>query len=69
MQSKSSRIAVIDIGTNTCILLIAEKVDNKITKLYEATDFPRLGEGVDETKNISEQALLRLLKTKPSLDY
>lgn len=63
MQSKSSRIAVIDIGTNTCILLVAEKIDGKIIKLYESTEFPRLGEGVDESKEISFQALQRLIKT------
>lgn len=62
MQSKSSRIAVIDIGTNTCILLIAELMDGNLVKIFERTEFPRIGEGVDETKIISSSSIQRLNK-------
>jgi exopolyphosphatase/guanosine-5'-triphosphate,3'-diphosphate pyrophosphatase len=62
MQSKSSRIAVIDIGTNTCILLIAELMDGKLIKIFEQTEFPRIGESVDEKKIISNSSLQRLGK-------
>lgn len=62
MQSKSSRIAVIDIGTNTCILLIAELMNGQLMKIFERTEFPRIGEGVDEKRIISDSSIQRLTK-------
>lgn len=63
MQEKSSRIAVIDIGTNTCILLIAELVDGKLVTIHEAFDTPRLGENLQLTGEISKDAVARVSKT------
>lgn len=56
------RLAIVDIGTNTCLLLIAEKQNDRVIKLYDHQEIPRLGEGVDKSRNISEESLSRLLK-------
>ena len=63
MQEKSSRIAVIDIGTNTCILLIAELVNGKTVTVFETFDTPRLGEGLEVSGEISKEATARVSKT------
>jgi len=59
--------AVIDIGTNSCRLFIAHvengKITNKILKLMEIT---RLGQDVDKTKKLSEEAMVRTIKTLKS---
>lgn len=62
MQSKDNNIySVIDIGTNTCLLLIATLKENKLTKLFEAQEIPRLGKDLYETGNISEEAFQKTL--------
>jgi len=56
--------AVIDIGTNSCRLFIAcvenKKIKNKILKLMEIT---RLGQDVDKTKFLREDAMVRTIET------
>jgi exopolyphosphatase/guanosine-5'-triphosphate,3'-diphosphate pyrophosphatase len=61
-MSTGKKLAVIDIGTNTCLLLIAEYVNGSLVKLFEKQEIPRLGAGVDKKKNISDDSLFRLLK-------
>jgi len=61
MQLKNKRISVIDIGTNTCLLLIAELQDGKLNTIVEKQEIPRLGKGVDSEKNISKDAYERVL--------
>jgi exopolyphosphatase/guanosine-5'-triphosphate,3'-diphosphate pyrophosphatase len=57
------RHAVIDIGTNTCLLLIAEAEDSgKIKVLTDIHAIARLGAGVDRSKVIQEDAYDRLAK-------
>ncbi len=54
------RLASIDIGTNTLLLLVAEIVDNNITKIIcDEHKIARLGEGLDKTGYISENAIQR----------
>ncbi len=48
------RVASIDIGTNTCLLLIAEIQNNSLVSLFNAIRFPRSGENVDKTNLISK---------------
>lgn len=44
MPSKSENIySVIDLGTNTCLLLIASLKENRLTKIFEAQESPRPG--------------------------
>ena len=58
---KAMRIAVIDVGTNTALLLIAERTaDGRLRALHEASRFVRLGEGVDAARRIGTAALERL---------
>ena len=55
-----TRIATIDVGTNTALLLVADIAANRMVPVYEEQRFVRLGEGVDSTKRISEAAMERL---------
>jgi exopolyphosphatase/guanosine-5'-triphosphate,3'-diphosphate pyrophosphatase len=61
------RIATIDVGTNTALLLIAEWQDGHFLPRYDEEQFVRLGQGVDATRRVSQEALLRLRTTL--LDY
>jgi exopolyphosphatase/guanosine-5'-triphosphate,3'-diphosphate pyrophosphatase len=54
------RIASIDIGTNTILLLIAEVNKNGIVKvLHDEQVIARLGKGVDENRIINQETFLR----------
>jgi exopolyphosphatase/guanosine-5'-triphosphate,3'-diphosphate pyrophosphatase len=54
------RYAAVDIGTNTVLLLLAEQADNgELTILRDEHGIARLGEGVDEHRNISPAAIER----------
>lgn len=57
------RIATIDVGTNTALLLIVEADGDQLTMLHKARRYVRLGEGVDATGLISKAALVRLRET------
>ena len=55
------RIAAIDVGTNTALLLVAEvSADGTLVPLCEAQRFIRLGEGVDAARRVGEAAMQRL---------
>jgi exopolyphosphatase/guanosine-5'-triphosphate,3'-diphosphate pyrophosphatase len=56
------RVAAFDIGTNSTRLLIAEVVDGRlVAELDRRTEITRLGEGVDATGALSENAARRVL--------
>jgi exopolyphosphatase/guanosine-5'-triphosphate,3'-diphosphate pyrophosphatase len=57
------RIASIDIGTNTILLLIAEAGQGKLKPLFEAETVVRLGEGLQKSGFLSEEAMKRGLQT------
>ena len=67
MLSKKNRYAIIDIGTNTCLLLIAEFQDGKVITITERQEIPRLGKDVDSQKNISRDAFERVLSVLKSI--
>ena len=55
------RIAAIDVGTNTAMLLVAEVAEGgTLVPLVEARRFIRLGEGVDATRRVGPAAMQRL---------
>ena len=57
------RAAAIDIGTNSCRLLIAEKKANKsLDVLSRKLEITRLGEGVDQNRFLKEEAVNRVYK-------
>lgn len=64
MTEPTERIAAIDVGSNTVLLLIAE--DNPtagLTIIAEAEDQPRLGAGLSATGRLSQAAMARALET------
>jgi len=64
--------AVIDLGTNSCRLLIARYVNDKINIIDSFSDSISLGKGINETQEISEKAIERaikcLIKIKNTID-
>jgi exopolyphosphatase/guanosine-5'-triphosphate,3'-diphosphate pyrophosphatase len=54
------RVATIDIGTNTTLLLVAEKTDDgRLVALEEHATITRLGQGVDKTRTLAPEAVAR----------
>jgi len=51
----------IDIGTNSVLLLVAEWDGEKIQVLDEKQQIPRLGQGVDQTGNLADEAQNRVI--------
>lgn len=58
-----SRIAVVDLGTNTTRLLVAEVERGRIRELDRRSKVTRLGEGVDSTGRLGDAAVERVLAT------
>jgi exopolyphosphatase/guanosine-5'-triphosphate,3'-diphosphate pyrophosphatase len=56
------RVAVIDIGTNTLLLLVAERRDGGLVALHDQSRFGRLGRGVDRSKRLDPAAVARSLE-------
>jgi exopolyphosphatase/guanosine-5'-triphosphate,3'-diphosphate pyrophosphatase len=60
------RVATIDIGTNTVLLLVAERAaSGQLVAVEEHATITRLGEGVDRTRALAPQAIAR---TNAALD-
>ncbi len=55
------RIATIDLGTNTALLLVADVVDGDLVTVVDEERFVRLGEGVDAALKLSEPAMQRAI--------
>ena len=53
------RIATIDIGTNTVLLLVAEQRDGELRAVEELATITRLGQGVDRTGALASDAIAR----------
>ena len=54
------RVATIDIGTNTVLLLVAERrEDGTLVPVEEHATITRLGEGVDRTRRLAPPAIAR----------
>src|SRR4051812_29998838 len=56
------RIAVIDMGTNSTRLLVAEVQDRTVNELARETEITRLGEGVDSSGRLSDEAMERVFE-------
>ncbi len=59
--SKPERVAVVDIGTNTLLLLIVERRDGDLVALHDESRFGRLGKGLDKSGTIAASSLERSL--------
>jgi len=58
------RVAVVDIGTNSTRLLIADvDSDGRVAELQRRTRVTRLGEGVDSSGRLAEPAIARVFAT------
>jgi exopolyphosphatase/guanosine-5'-triphosphate,3'-diphosphate pyrophosphatase len=54
------RVAVVDIGTNSTRLLVAEVEDGEVAELERRTTVTRLGEGLEATGRLSDAAIGRV---------
>jgi exopolyphosphatase/guanosine-5'-triphosphate,3'-diphosphate pyrophosphatase len=58
------RVAVVDVGTNSTRLLVAEVIEGRVAReLERRTNITRLGEGVDADGRLGEAAMERVLET------
>lgn len=55
------KVATIDIGTNSVLLLIAERRDGVLVPLLERATITRLGQNVDATRRLVPEAIERTL--------
>ncbi len=54
------RVATVDIGTNTVLLLVAERgSDGQLVPVAEHATITRLGQGVDQTRMLAPEAVAR----------
>jgi exopolyphosphatase / guanosine-5'-triphosphate,3'-diphosphate pyrophosphatase len=56
-----ARYAAIDVGTNTVLLLVAEKTPSGFTAVSEWGAITRLGKGVDASRRLAPDAMARTL--------
>ncbi|HEY6781038.1 MAG TPA: Ppx/GppA phosphatase family protein [Thermoleophilaceae bacterium] len=61
-----ARVAVVDLGTNSTRLLIADVQDGSVSELDRRTTVTRLGDGVDTSGRLSDEAMQRVLHTLAS---
>ena len=55
-----ARLAAVDVGTNTALLIVADYLDGGLVPILVADRFVRLGEGVDRSRTILPASLDRL---------
>lgn len=54
-----ARVAAVDCGTNSIRLLVSDYANGEFTDIYRGMKIIRLGQGVDATGRISEDAIIR----------
>ena len=57
------RVGVVDIGTNSTRLLVADVGNGVVTEVDRRTEVTRLGQGVDATGRLAEEAMGRVFAT------
>ena len=57
------RIGVIDLGTNSSRLLVADVEGDELTELERRTSVTRLGEGLEASGRLSDAAIARVVQT------
>ena len=55
-----ARVAVIDLGTVTCRLAVADVEDGRVVRMAKQSNIVNLGEGVDETGMLCDAAIARV---------
>jgi exopolyphosphatase/guanosine-5'-triphosphate,3'-diphosphate pyrophosphatase len=62
VSTANRRVAVIDIGTNTLLLLVGEsQTSGRVRVLHDACRFGRLGQGLDRSGVLADEAVARSL--------
>jgi exopolyphosphatase / guanosine-5'-triphosphate,3'-diphosphate pyrophosphatase len=62
VTAPAGRTAVIDIGTNTLLLLVVERgADDKLVAVRDLCRFGRLGQGLDASGRLADEAIARSL--------
>jgi exopolyphosphatase / guanosine-5'-triphosphate,3'-diphosphate pyrophosphatase len=64
--TNGERIAVVDLGTNSTRLLVANVLDGRVEELERRTEITRLGERVDSAGKLSAAAMKRVYETVDS---
>ena len=59
-ETVNTRVGVVDLGTNTTRLLVAELRDGELRELDKRTTITRLGQGVDATGRLADEAMDRV---------
>jgi exopolyphosphatase / guanosine-5'-triphosphate,3'-diphosphate pyrophosphatase len=54
------RVAVVDLGTNSTRLLVADVDDGRVEEVFRRTEITRLGEGVDERRKLLPLPIARV---------
>jgi exopolyphosphatase/guanosine-5'-triphosphate,3'-diphosphate pyrophosphatase len=68
VSGQRERIAAIDVGSNTILLTVAEyDPEAGLVVIEEGEDQPRLGAGLSATGRLSEEAMVRALRTLTSM--
>lgn len=62
-RTDSARVAVVDLGSNSTRLLVADVRDARVEKLDRRTRVTRLGEGVDASNRLTDEAMDRVYDT------
>jgi exopolyphosphatase / guanosine-5'-triphosphate,3'-diphosphate pyrophosphatase len=62
MSAHPLRVAVVDLGTNTTRLLVADVLDGTVSELERRTTITRLGEGVDASGRLAAPAIERVFR-------
>jgi exopolyphosphatase/guanosine-5'-triphosphate,3'-diphosphate pyrophosphatase len=57
-----ARFGVVDIGTNTLLLLIVEHDGDRLRRVHDEARFGRLGQGLDASGALAEEAIERSLQ-------
>ncbi len=60
MPAVAQRVAIVDIGTNTTRLLIADVDGRAVAEVDRRTEITKLGEGVDESGRLADAAMDRV---------
>jgi exopolyphosphatase / guanosine-5'-triphosphate,3'-diphosphate pyrophosphatase len=55
------RVAVVDVGTNSTRLLVADVEDGRVTEVERATRVTRLGDGLEATGRLGDAPMARVL--------
>ncbi len=61
MTRSVTRIATVDVGTNTALLLVADVGRRRLEIVREADRYVRLGQGVDANRRLAPEAIARVV--------